>query len=53
MKKQSTVINLKWQMCWIENGEIAHRPMKWFEYVRYFPRIIIQELVTGYKFPKI
>jgi hypothetical protein len=53
MKKQPTRINFKWQMCWIENGEIAHRPMKWFEYVRYFPRIIIQEWVTGYKFPKI
>ena len=53
MKKQPTVINSEWQMSWSENGEIAHRPMKWFEYVRYFPRIMIQEWGMVYKFKKI
>jgi hypothetical protein len=52
MKKQPTVINGNWQMSWIENDTIAHRDMSWFEYLRYLPRIILQEM-TGYKFPKL
>jgi len=53
LKIQPTVVNGKWCMTWIENDTIASRDMNILEWLRYFPRIILQEWVTGYKFPKI
>jgi hypothetical protein len=51
MVKQPTVINGRWQMSWITSQGIAQRDMNIFEWIRYFPRILLQE-ITGYKFPK-
>jgi len=50
-RKQPTVINGKWQMSWINNDRVAHRNMNIWERLRYFPRILLQEM-AGYKFPK-
>lgn len=53
LKKQPTVVNGYWCMTWIENGMICQRNMKLIEMIRYLPRMMFQEWVTGYKFPKI
>ena len=53
MKPQPTVVNGKWVMTWIENDTIAIRKMNLLERIRYYPRMFLQKMVTGYKFPKI
>ena len=53
VRKNPTVVNMKRKMTWIEGQEIVVADMEWYEWVRYLPRIIIQEFITGYKFPKL
>ena len=53
LKIQPTVVNGYWVMTWIDGGQIWTRDMTLFETIRYFPRMLLREWVTGYKFPKI